>query len=73
MVKPPPSPSMGHTSRASPLTVLAVMVTEPASKTHWTGLFCFSEMTTETRSMDVIRDFVPAVMEMGLLRGMADL
>lgn len=66
-----PSPVMGHWSEASPMPVLVVMDTMPSPNTHRRGLFSFSLMIRETRSMEAKRVRASHSTWMGLFRGIA--
>ena len=68
---PPPLPSMGHWSAASPMAVLVVMDNSPSPNTHRRGDLSFSLMIRDTRSRLAIRVRLSTVMPMVLFRGMA--
>ena len=68
---PCPSPVTGHWSAASPMAVFVVMDTIPSPKTQRRGLFSFSLMIRETRSMEESSALLSASTRMVLFRGMA--
>ena len=68
---PCPSPEMGHWSAASPMAVLVVMDTIPSPKTHRRGLFSFSLIMRDTRSMEDSRVRLSTWTRIVLFRGMA--
>ena len=65
-----PSPEMGQRSKAVPMAVLEVMDKEPFSNLQRRGLFSFSLMIREARSMEAWRVRVSAVTFTELAWGM---